>query len=475
MALNRVLVTDGDSITAGGLLDGTTITPWPSLVTLNGSWTIHNVAASGQTLATCLANAPTTVDPFYDALAPENVVTIWAGTNDIANNSTNVNAVYANLVSYVAARHAIGWKVIVMTMLTKGNPSTSDIARDAYNALILANTAGADLVVSFNSTPLGIDGGASNSTYFLSDNLHPNQFSVNTIETPALNTAINNLVVPGQTATFVQQTSNRSGTVGNFSVPYPANTGIGNVLLAVAWCSTGTTITSFTDSVNTWTQIGTTQTPTGFNVNFYKVDSAVGGASTPKMTMNNSAAANLGMGLLEYSGRFKSPPLNASVLNTLNGSASFAVGPLVTTTPNDLLVMLGFISGFTNFSSQLGWQQRLTGSNAAISDDTISGAAGSYTNTVTHSASASWAGVLLDFQLIPFPTVYSVPDCRVPPAGPNASRTVQGTKIYDVQRSSNPAIPPTDSRVSIPIDSRSSTAGTTPQNSRTAGVYGPGE
>lgn len=71
-------------------------------------------------------------------------------------------------------------------------------------------------------------------------------------------------------------------------------------------------------------------------------------------------------------------------------------------------------------------------------------------------------------------TVYSVPDCRVPPAGPNASRTVQGTKIYDVQTSSNPAIPPTDSRVAgAPVDSRVSP--NIPQNSRAPGTFGPGE
>ena len=64
---------------------------------------------------------------------------------------------------------------------------------------------------------------------------------------------------------------------------------------------------------------------------------------------------------------------------------------------------------------------------------------------------------------------YSVPDCRVAPFGPNASRLVNGTKIYDVQTSSNPAIAPTDSRVSKPVAS-----GTYPQNSRTPGVNGPG-
>ena len=68
---------------------------------------------------------------------------------------------------------------------------------------------------------------------------------------------------------------------------------------------------------------------------------------------------------------------------------------------------------------------------------------------------------------IPVSGAYSVPDCRVSPFGPNASRTVQGTKIYDVQTSSNSVIPPTDSRIApnIPVDSR--VTPNIPQNSRT--------
>lgn len=67
---------------------------------------------------------------------------------------------------------------------------------------------------------------------------------------------------------------------------------------------------------------------------------------------------------------------------------------------------------------------------------------------------------------------YSVPDCRVAPFGPNASRTVQGTKIYDVQTTSNVGGAPVDSRAAgAPVDSRVSA----PQNSRAPGTFGPGE
>jgi hypothetical protein len=75
--------------------------------------------------------------------------------------------------------------------------------------------------------------------------------------------------------------------------------------------------------------------------------------------------------------------------------------------------------------------------------------------------------------LTPFSGAYSVPDCRNFGSFPNTSRTVQGTKIYDLQTSSNHAIPGTDSRAAgAPVDSRVSP--NIPQNSRTPGTYGPG-
>lgn len=66
---------------------------------------------------------------------------------------------------------------------------------------------------------------------------------------------------------------------------------------------------------------------------------------------------------------------------------------------------------------------------------------------------------------------YSVPDCRVVKPSSATSRNVNGTLTYDVQTSSNSAVPSTDSRkAGAPVAS-----GTYPQNSRTPGTFGPGE
>lgn len=98
-------------------------------------------------------------------------------------------------------------------------------------------------------------------------------------------------------------------------------------------------------------------------------------------------------------------------------------------------------------------------------------------SNLTHAQISLWAGgnagVIPAYPANPA-NVYSVPDCRVAPFGPNASRTVNATVTYDVQTSSNPAIPPKDCRVAgAPVDCR--LAANIPQNSRTPGTYGPGE
>lgn len=188
------IVADGDSITAG-----VSETPWTSLLSLNQSWSIFNVATFNQTLANDLVNALTATDHHFVS-SGKSISVIWAGTNDISNAGTSPADTYAILAQYIAARKAKGAKVITATMLSRVH---NDTGKNAYNALILANSGGAqgtagqwDSLVDFTNTPLGCDGCYTNTTYFLAGNggVHPNQFSINTIEAPMFSAAINGLV-----------------------------------------------------------------------------------------------------------------------------------------------------------------------------------------------------------------------------------------------------------------------------------------
>jgi lysophospholipase L1-like esterase len=177
-------VGDGDSITAGAGVS----TPYTALLTLNMPSSIDNTGVPGFSCVQSLADAPSRVDPFFVA-GLDNVVEIWCGTNDIVNGATPA-ATYSTLSSYISARHAVGWKVIVATMLSRVGLDTQ---KDAYNALILANSGGADGIANFTGTLLGCDGCYADSTWFQADGIHPTQLGVNTYEAPINSAAANAL------------------------------------------------------------------------------------------------------------------------------------------------------------------------------------------------------------------------------------------------------------------------------------------
>lgn len=147
------------------------------------------MAIGGQTLASMVANASTVVDPLYNGSLAANITVIWGGTNDISGPGTSPTDIYNMLVSYCAARRAVGWKCITATMLSRQFFETQ---KNVLNALILADTTSFDGVVDFTGTVLGCDGCSLNTTYFL-DGIHPTQFSIDTIEVPMYDTAINKI------------------------------------------------------------------------------------------------------------------------------------------------------------------------------------------------------------------------------------------------------------------------------------------
>lgn len=170
-----VFVADGDSLTQAGLN-----LPWTQFISLPGI-AINNRALDGSTIVNRLALYPANIAPFYRG-NPHDTVSIWCGTNDLAGTGATPAQVYANLTAYVQAAHATGFKVIIATMISRAG---FDALKNQLNALILANTAGADYVVDFTQTPLGIDGGYANPLYFTGDEIHPSLFSRQTIEAPA--------------------------------------------------------------------------------------------------------------------------------------------------------------------------------------------------------------------------------------------------------------------------------------------------
>lgn len=148
------------------------------------------MAISGQTVAVALAQATSVVDALYNPKFSLNICVVWLATNDI-EAGTSPSDTYALLTQYIAARHARGWKVITATMLSRKN---IEAQKNTINALILANTAGADAIVDFTGTVLGCDLCSTNLTYFDADQVHPTQAGVN-VEVPLFQAAVNSLIV----------------------------------------------------------------------------------------------------------------------------------------------------------------------------------------------------------------------------------------------------------------------------------------
>lgn len=125
-------------------------------------------AVSGSTMADLNSRAAS-VDATYVSGA-NNILFVGDGRNDM---STGLATTFvADLKAYCLARKAVGWKVVVATVL----PSTLlgfNTKRNAANVLIVADTSFYDALARFDlDATMGPDAAASNTTYY-SDGTHP--------------------------------------------------------------------------------------------------------------------------------------------------------------------------------------------------------------------------------------------------------------------------------------------------------------
>lgn len=170
----KLVIADGNSLTAGQ--DSTAGNDYPSVLSrlLGLHWAKFNFGVGGQTTEQINADAAAQVDPRYNAANAKNIVVFWEGRNSMVPTGGNESAAvsYAASTTYVQGRQAAGFKVILCTVIDdQGADSTGFTAKqNAYNALAVANTAGADLVVQLHLDARLSD--ASNATYFNADKIH---------------------------------------------------------------------------------------------------------------------------------------------------------------------------------------------------------------------------------------------------------------------------------------------------------------
>jgi len=128
-----------------------------------------SLGVSGDTMTNVLARTAAT-DAAYDATCAKNILIFVAGSNDVKAGRTAADT-YADMVTYVAGRHAKGFKVIVSTVCPRVDYNAGmEIVRLALNVLILANAAGADAVMDPGGSATLSN--PSDDVYYCEDKIH---------------------------------------------------------------------------------------------------------------------------------------------------------------------------------------------------------------------------------------------------------------------------------------------------------------
>lgn len=158
---------DGNSMTASQTY------PSQSQTLLGPAWTYSNVAVSGQTTIDMLSRAAVQVDQ-YRVYGARQIVSCWEGTNDLFFGANAADA-YARLVQYCSERRALGFKVMILTILPRAVADPFEANRLIVNANIRANWSSfADAMCDLTTDPnIGYPGACLDTTYY-TDGTHMN-------------------------------------------------------------------------------------------------------------------------------------------------------------------------------------------------------------------------------------------------------------------------------------------------------------
>jgi len=173
-AFDYNMLAQGDSIVAGtGQTNNQNVTRW-LYRSLSTAGNVFNHGSPGQTLAQMYTNRTTIYPKYYTAARPS-VVFVNGGTNDLITSGTAGATLYsgttAPLITYL---QGLGYKVGIQTILpATGYTAPKEAERQAYNALVIANSAGADYVLDGASHAVMGAVGANLDTTLYADGIHP--------------------------------------------------------------------------------------------------------------------------------------------------------------------------------------------------------------------------------------------------------------------------------------------------------------
>lgn len=173
-ALNNIVLFSGDSIATGFASDASNGTAYADLAMVSLGFSANQwfaTAGQGAKIADAGTVDTSLADPIYQS-GKINIISAQAGVNDlIAGNS--LATMQTDIQAYCAARRAVGWKIIVTTIMPSSAIGT-DANRTAYNSWLVANwnTFADGLADVASDATMGNPANTSNTTYF-ADGTHP--------------------------------------------------------------------------------------------------------------------------------------------------------------------------------------------------------------------------------------------------------------------------------------------------------------
>jgi lysophospholipase L1-like esterase len=170
--LSRGLVVfDGCSLVADAGVAPEEGMPAQVMALLPGGLDMRNLGVGGQSTQMMAADAATEVDPLYDAATPANVLVCWEGTNDLIYGGGppyDAQLAYRHLAAYCRARQRAGFRVVICTVLPRGESAAFYEARNALNAELRANWRSfADALADVGADKIiGADGAETDVEYY---------------------------------------------------------------------------------------------------------------------------------------------------------------------------------------------------------------------------------------------------------------------------------------------------------------------
>jgi hypothetical protein len=153
--------------------------------------TIFGFGVGGITQSTIDSSAALDVDAAFRP-SVDNVLVLQSGSNDIYVSSSTAAALLAQIKSYGLQRKALGYKVVIQTVLPRGTAgSAANTVREAYNELVRSESLGTfwDAVADVAAIPELADGAQASTTFYNADTVHLNDAGHSLI-TPVIKAAI---------------------------------------------------------------------------------------------------------------------------------------------------------------------------------------------------------------------------------------------------------------------------------------------